>query len=202
MLGHLMLIDKTLGTEVAKRLGMVGEADQITPARKPIDLDASDALSIVKKWKPTLKGRKVGVLVTDGADAKTVNALTKAIEKEGAVAAIVTPKAAGAKLSGGTVLPADGALRGTPSIMFDAVALVLSKQGAEELLWQAEAVNWVRDAFGHLKAIGFTEEAQPLLDKAAIEVDPAVIDLGAGPAAFIKAAKQGRLWDREPKLRD
>jgi len=203
MLGHLMLIDKTLGTEVAQRLGMEGEADAITPARKPIDLPASDALSIVKKWKPTLSGRKVGVLVTDGADPALVNKLVKAIEKEGAVAAIVAPKAAGAALKGGTMLPADQALRGAPSVMFDHVAMVLSKEGADALLKQAEAINWIRDAFGHLKVIGMTAVAQPLLDKAAVEADEGIVDLaGNGVAAFIEAAKQGRIWDREPTLRD
>jgi catalase len=203
MLGHLMLIDKTLGAEVAQRLGMEGEADAITPARKPIDLPVSDALSIVKKWKPTLSGRKVGVLVTDGADPALVNKLVKAIEKEGAVAAIVAPKAAGAELKGGAMLPADQALRGAPSVMFDHVAMVLSKEGADLLLTQAEAINWIRDAFGHLKTIGMTAAAQPLLDKAAVEKDEGIVDLaGNGVAAFIAAAKQGRLWDREPTLRD
>jgi catalase len=202
MLGHLMLIDKTLGNAVAERLGMEGEADAITPARKPVDLPASDALSIVKKWQPTISGRKVGVLVTDGADPALVNQLTKAIEKEGAVAAIVAPKAAGARLKGGAVLPADQALRGAPSVMFDAVALVLSPEGAAMLLKQAEAINWIRDAFGHLKVIGHTAEAEPLLAKAAVEPDAGMIDLKGGVARFIAAAKQGRIWDREPTLRD
>jgi catalase len=202
VLGHLTLIDKTLATEVAKRLGMEGEADAITPARKPIDLDPSDALSILKKWKPTLQGRKVGVLVTDGADAMVVHALIKAIEKEGATAAIIAPKVAGAKLKGGGLLPATEALRGAPSVLFDAVALVVSKEGADLLLPQAEAINWIRDAFGHLKVIGFTAEAKPLLDKAAVVADEGVLALGAGPAKFIAAAKQGRIWNREPKLRD
>ena len=202
MLGHLMLIDKDLGLMVAEKLGMEGEAEAITPARKPIDLPSSDALSIIKKWEPTLSGRKVGVLVTDGADPTVVNQLVKAIEKEGAVAAIVAPKAAGATLKGGTLLPADEALRGAPSVVFDHVALVVSAEGAATLLKQAEAINWIRDAFGHLKVIGFTPEAKPLLDKAAVEADAGVIDLKAGPAKFIAAAKQGRIWDREPKLRD
>jgi catalase len=202
MLGHLLLIDKDLGNAVAEKLGMEGEADSITPARKPIDLPASDALSIIKKWEPTLSGRKVGVLVTDGADATVVNALVKAIEKEGAVAAIVAPKAAGAKLKGGTLLPADQALRGAPSVVFDHVAMVVSAEGAAALLKQAEAINWIRDAFGHLKVIGTTAEAKPLLDKAAVEPDAGVVDLKAGAAKFIAAAKQGRIWDREPKLRD
>jgi catalase len=203
MLGHLMLIDKTLGTEVATRLGMEDQVDAITPARKPIDLAPSDAVSILKKWVPTLKGRQVGVLVADGSDAALVNKLVKAIEKEGATAAIIAPKIGGAVLKGGTKRAADQQLRGAPSVMFDAVALVLSDEGAEELVWQAEAINWIRDAFGHLKVIGMTAAAQPLLDKAAVEEDEGIIDLaGSGVAAFIDAAKQGRIWDREPKLRD
>ena len=39
------------------------------------------------------------------------------------------------------------------------------------------AVDWVRDAFGHLKAIGFTPEAQALLDKAGVEADAGVVDV-------------------------
>jgi catalase len=202
MLGHLMLIDKTLGSAVAEKLGMEGEADAITPAKKPIDLPVSDALSILKKWKPTLKGRKVGVLVTDGADAAVVNALTKAIEKEGATAAIVAPKAGGVTLKGGETLPVDQALRGAPSIVFDHVAIVASEEGAATLAKQVDPVNWVRDAFGHLKVIGHTPEAKPLLQKAAIEIDAGVIDVKASTPKFIATAKQGRIWDREPKIRD
>jgi catalase len=202
MLGHLMLIDKSLGQAVAEKLGMEGEADDIKPARKPIDLPVSDALSIHKKWKPTLKGRKVGVLVTDGADGAVVNQLVKAIEKDGATAAIVAPKAGGVTLKGGQTLAVDQALRGAPSIVFDHVAIVASEEGAATLAKQVDPVNWVRDAFGHLKVIGHTAEAKPLLQKAAIETDAGVIDVTANAAKFIAAAKQGRIWDREPKIRE
>jgi catalase len=53
------------------------------------------------------------------------------------------------------------------------------------------------DAFGHLKAIGHTPEAKPLLDKAGIEADVGVTDLGV---AFIAAAGK-RFFDRESKVR-
>jgi catalase len=202
ILGHLMLIDKDLGNAVAEKLGMDGEADAITPARKPIDLPASDALSIQKKWKPTLKGRKVGVLVTDGADGAVVNQLVTAIEKEGGAAQIVAPKAGGVALKGGKTLAVDHALRGAPSVVFDHVAIVASAEGAATLAKQVDPVNWVRDAFGHLKVIGHTAEAKPLLQKAAIEMDAGVIDLQGNAAKFIATAKQGRIWDREPKIRD
>jgi len=61
-------------------------------------------------------------------------------------------------------------------------------------------VDWFRDAFGHLKAIGHTPEAQPLLDKAGVEPDAGVIDLSKAPKSFLAPART-RQWDREPKVR-
>jgi catalase len=204
VLGHLMIVDKALGNAVAEKLGMDGEADTITPARKPIDLDPSDALSMVKKFKPTLKGRKVAVLVTDGADKSLFDSLKSAVEKEGAMLQVVAPKAAGAKLKGGAMLKADHALPGAPSSLFDAVAIIVSEEGAGMLARQAAAVDWVRDAFGHLKAIAYNDAASPLIDRAGIEEDEGTVALGntASIRDFIKAAKSGRIWDREPKVRD
>ena len=49
---------------------MSGEAQKMTPAVKPVDLDLSPALRIYGKYPPTLKGRKVGVLLADGFDLK------------------------------------------------------------------------------------------------------------------------------------
>ena len=65
MLGHLNTIDPQLGKGVADGLGMSGQADAVTPARKPLDLDPSPALRLYRT-PPTLAGRKVGVLVGAG----------------------------------------------------------------------------------------------------------------------------------------
>ena len=86
MLGHLMIIDEALGAGVEQALGMEGTADAITPARDPIDMDLSPTLSLIKKAEPTLTGRKVAALVTDGVDDAVLDALRKAVEKEGAAA--------------------------------------------------------------------------------------------------------------------
>jgi catalase len=88
MLGHLMIIDPALGSAVEEALGMVGEAERLTPAGDPIDLDESPTLSLIKKAKPTLRGRKVGALITDGVDDGVLDALRSAVEKEGATFAI------------------------------------------------------------------------------------------------------------------
>ena len=74
MLGHLKNIDGDLCARVEEGLGMQGQAEAITPARPPIDMKPSPALSIVLKAPKTLEGRKVGVLVTDGSDPAFVTA--------------------------------------------------------------------------------------------------------------------------------
>ncbi len=112
MLGHLMIIDEALGAGVEAALGMEGEADTITPARDPIDMDPSPTLSLIKKAKPTLEGRKVAALVTDGVDDGVLDALRKAVEKEGALLAIVAPKIGGVTTARGKAAAGrSGALR-------------------------------------------------------------------------------------------
>jgi catalase len=203
MLGHLMIIERTLGAAVEDALGMVGEAERLTPARAPIDLDESPALSLIKKAKPTLQGRKVGALITDGVDDGVLDALRSAVEKEGAVFAIVAPKIGGVNTAKGKRVAADHALSSGPSIFFDAVALLPSANGAGLLAREAAAIDWVRDAFGHLKVIGTVEAAGPILEKAAVEEDAGVIDLAGrgGVKIFIEAARRQRVWEREPTLR-
>jgi catalase len=157
----------------------------------------SDALSIQKNMKPILQGRCVGILINDGSDAAALAKLQKDISKAGAACKLVAPKINGIVLSDKSVVKVDGQLAGTPSQLFDAVAVLLSKAGTESLLKEGAAVQWVQDAFGHLKAIGHSAEAKPLLDKAHVAPDEGVVDLGK---QFIAAAAK-RYFDREPKVR-
>jgi len=198
-LSNLVNVDPDLAKRVAVGLN-VDLPKASAPAAPVQDMDPSLALRIIggELELDTLKGRKVGVLIADGSDAKAIKALTKAITAEGAKAVIIAPKAGGAKLSDGSLLKADGQLAGTPSVTVDAVAIVLSADGCKLLLKEAAAIQFVMDAFGHLKAIGASDEAKPLLDKAGVEPDDGVTGLGDD---FVKAAGK-RYWDREPKVRN
>ena len=50
---------------------------------------------------------------------------------------------------------------------------------------------FVHDAYQHLKTIGFSADAQPLLDQAGVVADAAVVNLAKDhAAAFVKAAQQ------------
>src|SRR5450755_3168915 len=198
MLGHLNIIDEELGAKVADGLGMTGEAITMTPAAKPIDLDPSPALRLYGKYKPTLQGRKVGVLLADGFDAKLHSALVAAIKKKGATPAIIAPKVGGVTASSGKKMEAEMALSGSPSIFFDAVAVLAGAAGDKALSVEPDAVSFLMDADRHLKAIAFAG-IPSLAKKAQVPGVVGVTELrGAGDIAkFIEFARNGKVWKRD-----
>jgi len=198
VLANLVNVDPELAQRVADGLAMpLPKAS--APAAPVQDFDLSPALRLVRGplEKDTLEGKKFGILIADGSDAAGVKALVAAVKKAGGTPFVVAPKIGGAKLSDGKVMAADGQLAGSPSVMFDAVAVLLSEEGCASLLKEGAAVQFVMDAFAHLKAIGHSEGAQPLLDKAGVEPDEGVVEAGE----FVAAAGK-RYWDREPKVRN
>ncbi len=197
MVANLRNVDEELAKRVANGIG-IDLPKKARAAREPIDLDPSPALSIQKNMLDTLKGRSVGILYADGSDGAAIQRLGKAVKDAGGTPILIAPKVGGATLADGKVLKADGQLAGTPSQTVDAIAVVLSKEGCAALLKDAAAVQFVMDAFGHLKAIGASPEAKPLLDKAGVVADAGVVGVDK---AFIAAAKK-RFWDREPQVRD
>ncbi|WP_447910456.1 catalase [Brevundimonas bullata] len=199
MMGNLRNVDEALAKRVADGLG-VPLPKKTAAAADPIDLPPSPALRIIGKYPDSLKGRKIGILIADGSDGETIKALQDAAKAAGAAVEIIAPKVGGAKLKDGSTLKADHQLAGAPSVLFDAVALILSEQGCQTLLGEGAAVDFAKDAFGHLKAIGHTPQAQPLLDKAGVQPDAGVVDLSQDVKAFMQPAAT-RQWDREPKVR-
>ena len=87
-------------------------------------------------------------------------------------------------------------------MLYDAVAIVVSADGAKKLGKDKTAKDFVSDAFGHAKFIGFNADAKPFLEKAGIEdedMDDGVIALGGkgDVDAFLKTLGKLRIWERE-----
>ncbi len=59
-------------------------------------------------------------------------------------------------------------MRGGPSVLYDAVALLPSADGVEILMQEPTARDFVADAFAHCKFIGYVEAALPLFEKAGV----------------------------------
>ena len=187
---------------VADKLGMKQLPKPADAAVAPRDdLEPSPALSIIENGPESFAGRKVGVLVSAGADAALLKKLQAAIEKEGAAMEVIAPKVGGVEAADGSWIEAKHMIDGGPSVLFDAVALILSEEGAERLTGEAAARDFVADAFAHCKFIGFTSGAVPLLQKAGVdpEADEGLIALDdpKAVAGFIEACRKLRLWSRE-----
>tara|TARA_B100001167_G_scaffold157128_1_gene104379 strand:- start:1335 stop:3401 length:2067 start_codon:yes stop_codon:yes gene_type:complete len=204
MLSHLMNVHDDLAQMVAEGLGVVDMPEAATPARAPItDLPPSDALSILKNGPKTFAGRKLGLFIADGADADQVAALEKAFKDEGAMVAIVTAQIFGATLSDGSTKPADEKIDGGPSVVFDAVALVMPKEEGETLALNKPAQDFVSDAFAHAKFIAYSDGAMPLFKATGIadKIDDGMLKLGDKSAKdFVKLCRGMRFWERETKM--
>ncbi len=201
MVSHLLNIDRGLAEQVAKGLrleAMPAPADAARPTRQ--DLKPSPALSILKNGPTSFAGRKVGALITDGVDAKVLAALAKALKKEGAMLKLVAPEVGGVQDSEGTFHAADEKLEGGPSVLFDAVALLPSPAGADQLATYPAARDFVADAVAHRKFIAYVEAAAPLLEKAGVadSVDDGFVLLKGGKdcATFVAECRKLRFWDR------
>ena len=128
MVSHLLNVDKNLADTVGTALRLKAMPKPAEPARPPrTDLKAGTALSILLNSHDTFEGRKVGVLVSDGADADALKALRQALEEEGAMLEIVAPRIGGVEASDGTLVEANQTISGGPSVLYDAIALLVSE---------------------------------------------------------------------------
>lgn len=206
MVSHLRNVDEDLAKSVSDALGLAAlpkSAEAAVVTRE--DLDPSPSLSIVRKGPNSFEGRKLGILVTDGVNAAILNALKRALTKEGATFEIIAPKVGGVKASDGNVVPADQMIDGGPSVLYDAVALLPAEEAVEDLLMEATARDFVADAFAHCKFIGYADPVVPLFAKAGIpeSLDEGCIALSSAKdvAGFVGVLGQLRFWAREPSVK-
>jgi catalase len=201
MVANLLNVDEELGKRVAAALRLKQVPAASEPAR-PVkkNLPASNALSILKNGPKSFRGRKVGALVTDGIDAKVLAALQGELEKEGAVMKLVAPYVGGVNAADGTFIEAHEKLDGGPSVLFDAVVILVSDEGARLLLQEPAARDFIADAFAHMKFVAYTAAALPLFAKSGVQPDGGCVDLGrpSGVKEFIQGCAQLRYWKRIP----
>ena len=202
IVSHLLNIDEGLAQGVADGVGLT-EMPKPAPAAQPTrtDLDVSPALSIVMNGPESFRGRIIGVLVSDGADADVLDALAAAAEAEGAKIKLVAPRIGGITDSAGTRRPADEKVDGGPSVLFDAVAIVPGADSVATLVANPTAHDFVNDAFAHSKFIALAPDADPLIEALCLKdkLDDGCVAIGAdgGPMRFVESCRRLRYWDRE-----
>jgi len=199
MVAHLRHVDDDLAHRVGEGLGFDKLPDAPAAAVPVQELEPSPALQIIGKMKGTLMGRSIGILIAAGSDGAVIKKLCKAATDAGASVKIIALRVGGIRLADGSTLAADGQLAGTPCVLFDAVAVILSDEGAKTLSMESAAVDFVRDAFAHLKAIVIDHGGQSLLKTANVLPDSGVF--GCEDIFHFLAAASTRQWEREKLVR-
>jgi len=200
MVAGLRNVDEDLAAYVADGLGL--ELPKAAPVARPplTDLAPSAALSILKNGPSSLAGRKIGVLVTDGANAAILDALLSAAKSEHVTIELVAPVVGAVTLDDGSVRKGDQQVDGGSSVLYDAVVILTSAAGAVELAHKPPARDFVSDAYAHAKFIGCGSEATALLEAAGVsaQMDAGMVPL-SGPDAvpdFLDRCVELRFWAR------
>jgi len=204
MVAGLRNVDEELAATVAEGLGLLEMPEATEPARAPrADLPPSPALSIIEHGPGSFAGRKIGVLITNGADAEALAALRAAAAAEHATVEVVAPTVGGVDASDGTRARAKQQIDGAPSVLYDAVVILASPGGARALAARPAARDFVTDAVAHCKFVGYTSGASVLFEAAGLPADPSGVDEGFvslddyPPAEFVARCRRLRYWDRQ-----
>ncbi|KAI9660017.1 MAG: catalase A [Bathelium mastoideum] len=123
--------------------------------------------------EPTIATRRVAILIADGYDPIAYAAIVAALKSAKALPFTIGPRrtpvfAAGESRDSGKGVQPDHHLEGMRSTLFDALFIPGGEQSINTLRKQGRALHWVREAFGHLKAIGATGEAVSFLRDAVL----------------------------------
>jgi len=202
MIAHLLNIDQGLANAVARGIGLTKMPAPITPARPVRDLKPSPGLSIVRNYPGNMTGRKLGVFLTEGASATIINAFLTLALPEGLIVEFIAKAVEGVTCSDGSHQKADENYEGGPSVLYDAVALLVSEQAANEITQNALARDFVMNAFMHNKFIAYTEHAVPLLKASGVDLSTGdgglmkVTGVADATEFMVVGRKKQRYWER------
>jgi catalase len=199
MLGQLYIISCELYEIVSGILGMTGKREDITPAVEPIDLPPSPVLSMIRTFKPTLSGRNGGLIVTDGVNQARLNDVIASINEENSRVTIIAQRIGNVRTSTGRRLKVNVTLSAGSSVQYDACMILPAEESAQDLN-QDFMIEWLRNAFLDLKAIGYSTAAIPFFKLARVNINALGIirivdrlDL----EKFIEVARHDRVWRRD-----
>ena len=206
MVSHLLNVDRDLAQKVARGLRLPEMPKPAEPARRPItNLQAftgtEHRCAIGRRVSPAAKLERCS---PTASMPNCWRGFEKALHKEGAMLELVAPMIGGVEASDGKIIEAQQKIDGGPSVLYDSVAILVSKEGAAMLEHEASVRDFIADAFAHCKFIAYAESSRPLLAKVVgDQLDDGFINLKSPRdiPKFLAACRKLRFWDREPKVK-
>ncbi|NVJ23358.1 catalase [Myxococcus sp. AM011] len=169
----LVNIDRQMAERVARAVGVAPpkppKASELVAGKPAPKLTkVSPALSMENTPHDSIKTRKVAVLIADGFPGRELSQVRKTLEGLGALVEIVGPTLAPvASADGGEETPVK-TFQNTSSVLFDAVYVPGGDKSVATLRKLPLAVDFVREAYVHCKALALSGAATTLLDAAGL----------------------------------
>ncbi len=224
MVGHLAQIDPILAKSVAAGLGLRLPKGTGAPSNLSVPADAdpstyqhrevadpafvSPSLSMAKDVPGAIATQKVAILVQEGFDHRGVGRVMKALAQGGALGQLVAPRMGAVSDDDRVAHDAPFSILTTSSVLFDGV-VVAAGPHADEWALEADAVDFIREAFRHCKVVAASGEGRGLLAAAKVPVeagtadDSTIVSQAADRSfanAIVEAMARGRYWAREVTL--
>ncbi|MGE0423756.1 MAG: catalase [Reyranellaceae bacterium] len=207
----LVNIHPKLATVVSAATGIAaqpaGTPENPTPSAPtpsgPLKRDSvnlsSPALSMDKP-APTVKGRKVGVLISYGAEAAELAALVDALAACGIVAELIAQTAGLFTDSKGKSIKVNRAAPNAPSVFYDAVA-VPSEVGSA-LAESSLAMRFLAEAYRHGKPIAVATQSRDIVKACRFESENGVfvVDPAKLAETLTAALTHHRFHDRHKRV--
>ncbi len=206
MIDRFNQVDGKLANRIAQGLGLP-VPNETAPQNHG---NKSAALSQENTTKST-NGRKVAVLAADGVDSTQLKTLKQALDAVGIGIEIVSQFGGTIKSTTGEEIQVDQTFLTTASVLYDAIYVPGGAQSIEALKMHGEAVDFIHEAFKHLKPISASGEGIEIL----MQSDLKGIDFEQGNGnelgiltsrdtsemqmfsqSFIEAIKEHRYWLR------
>lgn len=165
MVSRLTEIALPLAQAVAEKVGVATptEAGRENPGLKMKGLSQTEFTSEAQGLPPTIASRMIAILIGDGFNLAEYEGVKAALSSAGALTFTIAAKRQPIMPAGGGkgVAP-DQHFEAARSTMFDAL-YIPGGSHVEILGKNGRCVHWIREAFGHCKAIGATGEAVALV---------------------------------------
>lgn len=145
--------------------------DSLPRPKAKKSVDRSAALSQENLKGTSIKGRKIAILIDEGFNYQSVKSLQELLKKEGAMAEIISRFHGKIKSDSGDTLETDKSYVTTGSIMYDAVFIPGGKH-IDALKKQGAVLHFINEAYKHCKALGFTGEANQILQESSVQSGP------------------------------
>lgn len=161
-------ISLDLAQAVAEKVGAPAptKAGRANHGKKAKGLSQADFTPEALGLAPTIASRMVAIIIADGFNEAEYLAVKGALSAAGAFCFTIGPKRQPVMPApGGKGVAPDHHFEGMRSTLFDTI-YIPGGSHVNTLMKQGRVVHWIREAFGHCKAIGATGEAVKLVQTA------------------------------------